>query len=69
MEVFEVCPSNTQAAKFAQNLPASDFEDGLQISAAVAAKAEIIVTRNTKDFAKSPVPALSPNSFLKKIGI
>lgn len=41
-----------------------DFEDGLQHSSALAAKADVIVTRNEKDFKHSLVPVLSPQEFL-----
>lgn len=42
-----------------------DFEDALQTAAALKCGADYIVTRNLKDFEKSPVPCLSPSSFLK----
>ncbi|MEX2234272.1 MAG: PIN domain-containing protein [Cyclobacteriaceae bacterium] len=41
-----------------------DFEDGLQHSSALAAKADIIVTRNEKDFKHSLIPVMSPQDFL-----
>ena len=44
----------------------SDFEDCLQEECAVAISADCIVTRNTKDFASSRVPAILPNEFLAK---
>ncbi len=44
----------------------SDFEDCLQEECAVAISADYIVTRNTKDFASSRVPAILPNDFLEK---
>ncbi|MDE7131003.1 MAG: PIN domain-containing protein [Lachnospiraceae bacterium] len=43
----------------------SDFEDCLQEECAVAIAADYIVTRNTKDFASSRVPAILPDVFLK----
>jgi predicted nucleic acid-binding protein len=42
-----------------------DFEDALQVSAAKACCADIILTRNTSDFANSPVPAITPEAFLQ----
>lgn len=41
-----------------------DFEDGLQHSSALYAKADVIVTRNEKDFKHSLIPVLSPQHFL-----
>ncbi len=43
-----------------------DYEDALQCVAAARIKADCIVTRNTKDFRNSPVPALSPDDFLRR---
>ena len=44
----------------------SDFEDCLQEECAFAISADYIVTRNTKDFVSSRVPAILPDEFLKK---
>ncbi|HYE37540.1 PIN domain-containing protein [Methylocaldum sp.] len=44
--------------------PMSDFEDALQASAALACGAAYIITRNGRDFAGSPVPAITPEDFL-----
>lgn len=66
--VFEVCPVASAEARRARNLGMSDFEDALQASAALAARVEVIVTRNTRDFRKSPVKALSPRAFLALVG-
>nr|WP_242038265.1 PIN domain-containing protein [Chroococcidiopsis sp. [FACHB-1243]] len=42
----------------------TDFEDAVTSEAASAAGVEIIVTRNTSDFAASSVPAVMPEEFL-----
>ena len=42
-----------------------DFKDALQVAAAMACGAQSIVTRNECDFKVSPVPALSPEAFLR----
>jgi len=65
---FEVCPVASTEARRARHLGMTDFEDALQASAAAAAHAECIVTRNTRDFRKSPVKALSPRAFLALVG-
>lgn len=61
---FEVCPVASTEAQRARHFGMADFEDALQASAAVAARAECIVTRNTRDFRKSPVKAMTPRAFL-----
>ena len=45
----------------------SDYEDAVQASCAKRMKADYIVTRNVKDFSKSPVPAVSPREALEII--
>lgn len=44
----------------------TDFEDALVGAIARRVKADYIVTRNTKDFSNSPVPAIDPINFLKQ---
>jgi len=43
-----------------------DFEDELISVCAERAKIDYIITRNTKDFTNSPVPAIIPDDFLTK---
>jgi len=45
----------------------NDFEDRLQVECARMVNAEYIVTRNIIDFIASPIPAILPDDFLKKI--
>ena len=67
MGVFEVSPTASAEAHRARGLGMADFEDALQASAAMAARASYIVTRNTRDFRKSPVKAITPNEFLAAV--
>ncbi len=43
-----------------------DFEDELISVCAERVKIDYIITRNTKDFINSPVPAINPEDFLTK---
>lgn len=43
----------------------SDFEDAVMIESALRAKANCIVTRNTRDYSKSMVPVYEPAEFVK----
>ncbi|MDR3363724.1 MAG: PIN domain-containing protein [Clostridiales Family XIII bacterium] len=43
----------------------SDFEDALLSSCAVRIGSDFIITRNIKDFEKSPVAPITPTNFLK----
>ncbi len=61
---LEIVPVDRAALEMATTLPGSDFEDNLQIACAVQARVDAMVTRNTKDFAGSPVPVLTPAELL-----
>lgn len=41
----------------------SDLEDAMQIAAAAACQADVIVTRNIADFSASPIPVMIPEDF------
>jgi predicted nucleic acid-binding protein len=62
----EVAKTGRTDALAALEMPMADFEDALQVAAAMACGAQFIVTRNGRDFKNSPVPALSPEAFLRK---
>ncbi len=62
-----VAPSDTDALRFAAELPMNDFEDALQVAAARACGASFIATRNTGDYRRSPIPALSPSAVLEEL--
>ena len=47
-------------------LSMTDFEDAIQAAHAESCGAHLIVTRNTADFANSPVPAMTPEDFLAR---
>jgi predicted nucleic acid-binding protein len=42
-----------------------DFEDAVLSATAAREKADYIITRNTDDFANSPIKALSPEEFME----
>jgi hypothetical protein len=44
----------------------ADFEDALQVAAAISGNAEYILTRNTPDYRGSPIPAMTPPDFLRR---
>ena len=62
-----VAPADTQALRYAVSLPMADFEDAMQVAAARACGARYIVTRNVRDFARSPVPAITPGEALAQL--
>lgn len=67
LQLVVVAPVGTADAQRALALPMPDVEDALQAAAALAWGADFIITRNLPDYRRSPVPAISPAGFLKKI--
>ena len=64
--IFGTIDLKAEDLKKALELDFNDYEDALQCVAAKRIKAEYIITRNVKDFAKSPVTAITPSDFLEK---
>jgi len=62
-----VASTGTEALRYAAALPMPDFEDAMQVAAARACGARHIVTRNVKDYRRSPIPALSPQDALTRL--
>lgn len=59
-----VANTGTEGIRYAAALPMADFEDAMQVAAARACGARHIVTRNVRDYARSPIPAMSPQEVL-----
>jgi hypothetical protein len=61
---------NVGASDAARGLqfPMHDIEDALQASSALAFNADYIISRNVKDYRRSPVPAIAPKGFISKTG-
>lgn len=56
---------NSKIIQLALNSDFKDFEDTIQYYTAIEGKANIIVTRNLKDFSKSEIPVLTPEDYIK----
>ena len=69
LRVFEICPAGSREARQAWRLNLPDFEDSLQVSAGLSAGVELILTRNGRDFRRSPLPAIPPKEFLARVGL
>ena len=64
--IFEVIDVTKSDCEKALGLPMDDYEDALLATCAKRRRIELIITRNLKDFAESPVKAISPDDFLTK---
>jgi predicted nucleic acid-binding protein len=40
-----------------------DFEDAMQVAAALSGNVDVIVTRNVMDYRQAVIPAISPKEF------
>ena len=59
-----VAITDTEALRYAAALPMADFEDAMQVAAARACGARHIVTRNVRDYERSPIRAVDPQEAL-----
>lgn len=67
IELFHILDVNETDCQLALTSNCPDFEDAILIETARRHRIDYIITRNTKDFANSPVPALTPAEFLAKV--
>lgn len=64
LQHIQVASVTDEVIRQALQSPVTDFEDAVTSAAANSANLEVIVTRNTSDFANSSVPAMLPEEFL-----
>ena len=67
LQVLEVATVDQSTIEQALSLPYRDFEDAVQMMAAVQCKAEYLVTRNVKDFQPAPLSAIQPSELIALI--
>ena len=63
--LFDVLDTAALDCKKAISSSVADYEDAVMIETALSNGIAYIVTRNTKDYKTSPVPILTPDSFLQ----
>ena len=64
LSVFEVAPVGRAELEAALASPFADYEDGVVHAAAVASRADAVVTRNGDDFGASALPVYTPAEML-----
>ena len=62
-----VATTDSEGVRYAAQLPMADFEDAMQVAAARACGARHIVTRNVRDYERSPIPAVGPQETLDSL--
>ncbi len=63
LQIIEVVSVNHHAVIKALDSEFTDFEDGIQHFAALEARCDCIVTRNSADYVKAIIPVYSPREF------
>jgi len=66
LQLIDIIDVTAKDVRNAFHPDVGDFEDELISVCAERAKIDYIITRNTKDFTNSPVPAITPEDFLTK---
>ena len=65
--IFSFEDLTDEDVKNALTMKLKDFEDAVQIQTASKIGADFIITRNIKDFLKSPIPAYTPEELIQRI--
>ncbi len=64
LQFLKIAPVDQTTIEQALNLPYRDFEDAVQMVAALQVKADYLVTRNRRDFQPAPIPVKEPAELL-----
>lgn len=65
--IFEFADFTSTVLAKAANMQWTDFEDAIQSATAEATHADYIITRNTRDFEKNSVKAVTPTMMLEML--
>lgn len=68
-EICKLSPVDENIVRQALTSSFTDFEDALQYYSALAVEAEVIITRNGKDFASSNLPIMTADEWLKGVSV
>ena len=66
-ELLRMTDTAAAEVKAALSCESSDFEDEVQLRSAIAAGADVIVTRDKDGFVNSPIPVMTPPEFLGQL--
>ncbi len=64
LQFLKIAPVDQVTIEQALTLPYPDFEDAVQMAAALRVRANYLVTRNVKDFQPAPLKVLQPAELL-----
>ena len=64
LSILSIAAVDQTVIEQALTLPYRDFEDAVQMMAAVGAGAQYLITRNVPDYKRGPLPAIEPAELL-----
>jgi len=64
---LEIAATTTDSLRSAGRLPLKDFEDAMQVAAALACGADLIAARNVRDYARAPIEAVTPAVLVRRL--
>ena len=64
LQILKIATVDQSTIEQALNLPYNDFEDAVQMMAAVQCRADYLVSRNVRDFQPAPLTVLQPSELL-----
>ena len=64
LQFLRIAPVDQKTIEQALNLPYRDFEDAVQMSAALQIHADYLLTRNPKDYQPAPMTVIQPVELL-----
>src|SRR5947209_5878449 len=67
LSIFDILSVTRQTLIDATQLPGGDYEDNIQIAAAVAAGVDAIVTRDPSGYTASPLPVFDPAGLIARL--
>ena len=67
VKFVEVAQTGTADLAVAAHLAMKDFEDAMQVAAALACNADAVATRNVRDYSKAPVRAMTPSLLITEL--
>ncbi|MDE0680605.1 MAG: PIN domain-containing protein [Gammaproteobacteria bacterium] len=67
LSILDVAPVNRTTLERAAGSAVTDYEDAVVVEAARQANAACIVTRDERDFTKSPIPVHSPGALVEML--
>jgi hypothetical protein len=64
LQFLKIAPVDQNTIEQALNLPYRDYEDAVQMTAALQIHADYLLTRNVKDYSPSPLAVIQPAELL-----